>query len=226
MRWTNCLAALCVALPAMLAAQAAPPAPAAQTGAGIEKTSPQLQVLIDAAHGGADTGAHLAAGLEEKTLTLQLANQLRSLLAARGFAVAMTRNADVDLSADARAEIANGSRFAACILIHATATGSGVHLYTSSLAAAPLVRFMPWQTAQAGYVTQSLKLASDVDSALAQAAVPVTLGRTALQPLDSFECPAVAVELAPLQGGSANSAQPITNAEYQRTVLNAVAAAM
>jgi N-acetylmuramoyl-L-alanine amidase len=85
---------------------------------------------------------------------------------------------------------------------------------------------MPWQTAQSAYVTQSLKLSSDIDSALAHAEVPVTLGRTALQPMDSFACPAVAVEIAPLQAGASTKAQPISDEEYQRAILGALAAAI
>ncbi|HTV04267.1 MAG TPA: N-acetylmuramoyl-L-alanine amidase [Acidobacteriaceae bacterium] len=239
MRWIKLLAALWLAAPMLLAAQANPtvltapkaqsmpetPAPAVPPPAAPQ-VAPRFQVLIDAAHGGEDTGARLTPELLEKNLTLDLSNRLRSLLAARGIAVTTTRNSDEDLSADERAEIANRTPYAACILIHATATGSGVHLYTSSLAAAPLVKFMPWETAQAAYVTQSLKLSSDIDSALAHAAIPVTLGRTVLQPMDSFACPAVAVEVAPLQGGSTTKAKPITDEDYQRTILDALAASL
>lgn len=238
MRWIKYLAALCLAAPLLVAAQAMPatPAPKAQAMPALPappipppatpQVAPRFQVLIDAAHGGSDTGARLTSELLEKNLTLDLSNRLRSLLAARGIAVTTTRNSDETLSADERAGIANGTHFAACILIHATATGSGVHLYTSSLPATPLAKFMPWKTAQSAYVTQSLKLSSDIDSALAHTATPVTLGRTALQPMDSFACPAVAVEVAPLQGGATTKARPIADEAYQQTILNALAAAL
>jgi N-acetylmuramoyl-L-alanine amidase len=238
MRWIKYLAALCLATPMLVGAQAKPvtPAPKAQAMPALPsppipppaapQVAPRFQVLIDAAHGGSDTGARLTSELLEKNLNLDLSNRLRSLLAARGIAVTTTRNSDENLSADERATIANGTHFAACILIHATATGSGVHLYTSSLPGTPLVKFMPWQTAQSAYVTQSLKLSSDIDSALAHAAIPVTLGRTALQPMDSFACPAVAVEVAPLQGGATTKARPIADEAYQQTILNSLAAAL
>ena len=203
----------------------APPAPAVPAPTAPQVT-PRFQVLIDAAHGGTDTGAHLTPALEEKTLTLSLSNELRSMLAARGMTVTMTRTGDVNLSPDERAGIADRTPFAACIVIHATATGSGVHLYTSSLPVAPQAEFMPWQSAQAAYVTDSLKLSSDIDSALSHAAIPITLGRTALQGIDSFECPAVAVEVAPLQGGSTTKSQAITDEAYQQKVLDALAAAL
>jgi N-acetylmuramoyl-L-alanine amidase len=186
----------------------------------------KFTVLLDAAHGGTDTGARLSPNLLEKDLTLDLSNHLRSMLAARGIDVAVTRNSDATLPAEDRAEIANRTPFSACILIHATATGSGAHLYTSSLAPTLLVKFLPWQTAQSAYVTKSLKLLSDIDSAFAHAEIPVTMGRTSLQPMDSFACPTVAVEIAPLQAGSSTKPEPLTDAAYQRAVLDALAAAL
>ena len=240
MRWIRQLAVVWLAAPMLAAAQAqaAPPAAAPMTGTmpaspapvvpapATPEVTPRFQVLIDAAHGGTDTGAHLTPTLEEKTLTLALSNELRSMLAARGMAVTTTRTQDVNLSPDERAEIADRTPFAACIVLHATATGSGVHLYTSSLPAAPAAKFMPWQSAQSAYVTDSMKLSSDIDSALAHAAIPITLGRTALEPIDSFECPAVAVEVAPLQGGSTTKSEPITDEAYQQKILNALASAL
>lgn len=237
MRWTKCWGGLSLALPMLLAGQAAqvppsaktpalPPVPAAPAPAATPPVAPRFLVLLDAAHGGSDTGARLHPALVEKDVTLDLSNRLRSMLAARGIGVTTTRDSDTMLSAINRAETANRTLFAACILIHATATGSGVHLYTSSLAPAPLTKFMPWQTAQSAYVTQSLKLSSDIDSALAHSEIPVTLGRTSLQPMDSFACPAVAVEIAPLQGGASTVARPVSDETYQRTILGALAAAI
>lgn len=234
MRWISIGAAACLALPLLLAAQTqtqpavpkVPELPQVPPPAPPPQVVPRFLVLVDAAHGGSDTGARLNSTLLEKDLTLDLANRLRSLLEARGVGVTMTRNSDDTVPPRSRAEIADHTPFAACILIHATATGSGVHLYTSSLPAAPLTRFMPWGTAQSGYVTQSLKLSSDIDSALAHAQVPVTLGRTALQPMDSYTCPAVAVEIAPLLAGASTKAESITNEDYQRAILEALTAAI
>lgn len=233
------IAALFLALPTLLAAQTtqAPPAPIQvpapppSTAPGIPpppppSVVPAFAILIDAAHGGTDTGARLSSNLLEKNLTLDFFNHLRSMLAARGVQVTVTRTSDITLSAETRAETANSTPFAACILIHATATGSGAHLYTSSLAPTQLQEFLPWQTAQSAYVTKSLKLLSDIDSALAHAQIPVTLGRTSLQPMDSFACPAVAVEIAPLQSGSSIKSKPITDPDYQRTILDALVAAL
>ena len=202
-----------------------PPAPSIPTAAP-PNVAPRFLVVIDAAHGGNDTGARIADRILEKDITLSLSARLRSMLSAHGIGVITTRDSDVDPTPTARAETANRNPAAACILIHATATGSGVHLYTSSLAPTPLVRFMPWQTAQSAYVTQSLKLSSEIDSALAHAEIPVTLGRTFLQPMDSLTCPAVAVEVAPLTAGATTKATPLSDTAYQRSILDALTAAL
>ncbi|MGC9292704.1 MAG: N-acetylmuramoyl-L-alanine amidase family protein [Acidobacteriaceae bacterium] len=182
-------------------------------------------VVLDAAHGGTDTGAHLGAGLEEKTFVLALTGRLRALLADRGIPVLLTRDADMDLTSDQRAQSMDSARAAACLSIHATAVGQGVHLFTSSLppAAQPAGTrdFVPWQTAQAGFITGSLHLESEMDTALAHAQVPVLMGRTSLSPLDSATCPAVAVEVAPL-----NAQTPVTDQKYQQQIADALATAL
>jgi len=225
---------LTMVLPWTIAAQQAPPAdsslpeqPApAVPGPATPSVTPRFLVVLDAAHGGNDTGARVTDRILEKDITLSLAARLRSMLSAHGIGVVMTRDSDVNPTPVARAGTANRNPASACILIHATATGSGVHLYTSSLAPTPLTRFMPWQTAQSAYVTQSLKLSSEIDSALAHAEIPVTLGRTFLQPMDSLTCPAVAVEVAPLMAGASTKATALSDSAYQRSILDALTAAL
>jgi N-acetylmuramoyl-L-alanine amidase len=94
-------------------------------------------VFLDAAHGGPDAGAHLGDQLE-KDLTLVLVGRLRSALVAEGFTVTTTRDADPPtlLTPDERAGIANRAHPVACVVVHATTGGTGVHLYTSTLAPA------------------------------------------------------------------------------------------
>jgi N-acetylmuramoyl-L-alanine amidase len=187
---------------------------------------PRFLVVVDAAHGGSDIGARIGDGVLEKDITLGIAARLRSTLHARGIDVVTTRTGDVNLPAVNRAETANHAQGAACLTIHATATGSGVHLYTSSLTPTANTRFMPWQTAQSAYVTQSLKLESEIDSALAHAEIPVSLGRASVAPMDSMTCAEVAVEMAPLVGGHVTGAKPVTDVSYQKQVVDAVAAAL
>lgn len=212
--------------------QPIPPIPSAPLPAPFPRASqppvqPRFAVVLDAAHGGTDIGARLEDHLMEKDIVLALSVRLRSMLSARGIPVITTRESDVNLPPVNRAETANHAVAAACISLHATATGSGVHLFTSSLGATPpRSRFLPWQAAQSSSITQSLRLSSEINSAMAHSEVPVSLGRTSLQPLDSFACPAVAVEIAPLAAVQGSQPAALSDASYQARIVDALAAAI
>jgi N-acetylmuramoyl-L-alanine amidase len=186
---------------------------------------PQFLIVLDAAHGGRDMGAHLAEHLDEKDLVLALAIRLRSMLSARGVPVITTRESDMTLPPANRAALANAHKAAACLILHASDSGSGIHLFTSSLPPARPATFLPWDQAQAAYLQQSLRWAAEINSAMTHAGVPVTLGRTAMQPLDNMTCPAAAVEIAPLTKDGAITA-PLTDADYQSRILAGLAAAI
>lgn len=206
-----------------------PPSNTAPSGipAATPSQAPELRfvVLLDPAHGGTDTGAMLDAATTEKSYTLALANQLHSALSSRGIHSIFTRDSDVALDNTARATAANRSHASACVSLHATSTGNGVHLFTSSLPAVteadPRRAFLPWQTAQAAYETSSLRLESDVDSALTQQHIPVLIARTSFMPLDSMACPAVDIEIAPLDANT-----PLSDPSYQQKVVDALDAAV
>ncbi|HLY40390.1 MAG TPA: N-acetylmuramoyl-L-alanine amidase [Terracidiphilus sp.] len=183
-------------------------------------------VVIDAAHGGSDPGGTLSSGQPEKSATLALSVRLRSLLAARGIGVVTTREADADVLPNDRAAIANHANAQVCLNLHASETGSGIHLFVSSLAPAQPARFVPWKTAQAASIPRSIALAGALNAALLHAGMNVTLGRTALITVDSMTCPAVAIELAP-QRGTENqiTAQP-DDPDYQARVATVLATAL
>jgi N-acetylmuramoyl-L-alanine amidase len=211
-----------------------PPLPAPPTNQPT--VQPAFLVVVDAAHGGPNTGARIAPNSLEKDITLVLSIRLRAALAARGISVVTTRESDTDPPPSQRAGIANHALASACLIIHATATGTGVHLFTSSLA--PVVAsasvpattsapgLVPWQTAQAAWVTRSLRLSSEINSALGQAGIPATLGVASVEPLDNLSCPAVAIELAPLAASTATPALPISNNQYRQRIVDALAAAI
>jgi N-acetylmuramoyl-L-alanine amidase len=157
MRWSRTTTALAMALALKSIAQQPPPQPVPQAPAA------RFVIVIDAAHGGDDTGAHLSSGQLEKAANLTLSVRLRSLLTARGFQVLTTRENDSFIELNRRAELANHTNAAACISLHATESGSGVHLFASSLPPANPSRFMPWKTAQAAWETRSLALAGHDD---------------------------------------------------------------
>ncbi len=211
-----------------------PPLSEATKPAVVEKPQPvaappiqmRFVVVLDPGHGGQDTGAKLGAGTLEKDVVLSISTRLRVLLNGKGIPVIVTRDADASPSADERAAIANHAKAAACLSLHATATGTGVHLFTSSLSPSNYghAEFIPWNEAQATVSVQSVRLASDVNTALANGKLPVLLGRTALRPLNSFTCPALAIELAPInaEGGAAS----LADSTYQGHVAEALAAAL
>ena len=181
-------------------------------------------MVLDAAHGGDDPGGHLA-NEAEKAFTLALSVRLRSLLGARGIQVVTTRESDAAVDSNRRAEIANHANAEACLSLHGSESGSGVHLFASSLAPTAPTRFPPWKTGQSEWITRSLAMAGVVNSALQHAGLQVTLGRTPLPAVDSMACPAIAVEIAPdrTPGGARTG---LDDPGYQARVAEALAVAM
>lgn len=197
--------------------------------------------MLDPGHGGPDAGAHIGETTLEKNVTLAFAFRLRSLLVARGFTVVMTRDSDLatqpapptstgtppptgpSLTLDDRAGIANHARAAACLLLHATGRGVGVHLYNSELE--PVfteVPLLPWLTAQAAWVPASRALESQMSAALSRSRIQLVSSTASVRPVDSLTCPALVLELAPETGTPAS----INDAGYQSRVAAAVAGAL
>ncbi|MGP8251014.1 MAG: N-acetylmuramoyl-L-alanine amidase family protein [Terracidiphilus sp.] len=223
------VALICLATASMAALAQVPPAQ-------------RYTVVLDAAHGGDDTGGHSgtqsgsqSGAWMEKDTTLALSVRLRSLLAARGIAVVTTRETDTNVDRVRRDELANHANAQACLSLHASLSGTGVHLFTSSLAPAQPERIQPWSTTQAAWINRSLSFAGVLNSALQHAGLNVTLGRTALPVVDSMACPAVAIEISPegsASGGSGRSGSDhsaidsLSDADYQARVAEAIAAAI
>jgi len=185
-------------------------------------------IVIDPAHGGANIGAQISDHLLEKDVTMAMALRLRSLLAARGFTILLTRNGDTAVTTDQRAELANRAHAVACLVLHATASGTGVHLATSTLNAtvttdpsAPI----PWDDAQAAYLSQSQRLSDQIAAAMNRSHLPLITDQAALRPLDNLMCPALSIELAPLASGD-STPTPVTDPAYQQRVDAAIAGAL
>ena len=217
--------------------------PNTATVPGQNSDKGRFVVVLDAAHGGEDAGAQLSGDANsgtvlERVVTLSLSVRLRSLLTARGFQVVTTREGNTTLDGDARAQIANHAGAGACLSLHASATGSGVHLFVSSLAATGQTRFLAWKTAQSAYITRSLKLASLLNSTLEHSgntagdgnsgtlAIPVTLARTALPGVDSMTCPAVVLEVAPIRGADRTVVTNVMDSQYEGQIVDALAASL
>jgi len=83
-------------------------------------------VIIDPGHGGKDKGAYWY-GISEKTLTLDVAKKVETLLRSKGIKVLMTRKSDQYVSIQDRASIANNHSDAIFVSIHFNAhTNSSV----------------------------------------------------------------------------------------------------
>jgi N-acetylmuramoyl-L-alanine amidase len=76
------------------------------------------RVVIDAGHGGNSLGTSGANGLLEKDVTLDIAERLRTRLAAAGIGVLMTRERDKEISLQDRSDMANRGRGDIFLSIH------------------------------------------------------------------------------------------------------------
>ena len=92
-----------------------------------------VTVVIDAGHGGYDRGGIPGQRVSEKDMTLDVARRLKSVLAASGYRVVMTRDSDVFVPLGTRCAIANAYRNAIFVSVHfnsATRRGaSGIETY-------------------------------------------------------------------------------------------------
>jgi N-acetylmuramoyl-L-alanine amidase len=92
-----------------------------------------VTVVIDAGHGGYDRGGIPGQRVSEKDMTLDVARRLKSVLAASGYRVVMTRDSDVFVPLGTRCAIANSNRNAIFVSVHfnsATRSGaSGIETY-------------------------------------------------------------------------------------------------
>lgn len=95
--------------------------------------SSPITVVIDAGHGGYDRGGIPGQRVSEKDMTLDVARRLKSVLAASGYRVVMTRDSDVFVPLGTRAGIANSQRNAIFVSVHFNSatrrSASGIETY-------------------------------------------------------------------------------------------------
>ncbi|CAA9258877.1 MAG: N-acetylmuramoyl-L-alanine amidase [uncultured Chthoniobacterales bacterium] len=110
-------------------------------------SGPIALVIIDAGHGGNDTGA-IRDHVREKDLTLDVARRLERLLKASGIATKMTRSTDETVSLAARAAAANEERDCVFVSIHfdegKRTAASGVGTFYAARQAAPVPLVASW----------------------------------------------------------------------------------
>jgi len=167
-----------------------------------------VTVVIDAGHGGYDRGGIPGQRVSEKDMTLDVARRLKSVLAASGYRVVMTRDSDVFVPLGTRCAIANSNRNAIFVSVHfnsATRSGaSGIETYF--------------------YNRESLSLASAIHHYVAGGAPSSNRGvrRRGYYVLRRTNMPAVLVECGfltnPTEAGYAQ------NASYRQKLAEAIAA--
>ncbi len=98
----------------------------------IGNLSPFHTVVLDAGHGGQDGGGHSVSG-QEKDYTLDVIQDLRKSLLAKGFRVVLTRNEDVYLPLESRADFVNHVQDTVLVSVHfnssADASAKGLEVY-------------------------------------------------------------------------------------------------
>ncbi len=104
-------------------------------------------VIIDAGHGGIDSGT-TAGGVLEKDLTLDVAKRVRRLVQAKGLGTMLTREKDIYKSLANRADFANRQRDCIFVSIHfdegQRAAATGVETYYAAHQSGRTVPFSSW----------------------------------------------------------------------------------
>jgi N-acetylmuramoyl-L-alanine amidase len=228
------VASMSLLCPILLSGQAAPPvAPSGDlaNSAQTEPTKPSvqpvapppqpLQVMIDAAHGGTESGAILNPALLEKELTLLIAQRLRQELNSRGVQCHLLREGDATLSTDRRTAMVNAAQPLLYVSIHVTSQGNGMKVYSAMLPAGGEDRgpFIDWQTAQSASLERSRWAQQQLVAAIQKMGFPIRSLTAQLRPLNNVTVPAVAVEIAPTTG----QVLQLASTGYQQMIAAALA---
>jgi N-acetylmuramoyl-L-alanine amidase len=196
---------------------------------GTPANATRFFVMIDAGHGGTETGARFSDKLEEKEITLLLARRLRTELQSRGVTAVLLRDTDSNVTLDQRASSSNSQRSGLYVSIHAGGPGTGVRVYTALMPSAELNGkkmgpFIPWQTAQASYLERSRLVAGNVVSEMADKKVKAVMITAPVPPLNSIAAPALAIEVAP--PSLSGAPDTLFTTSYQQTIAVAMATAI
>jgi N-acetylmuramoyl-L-alanine amidase len=198
-----------------------PPIPAEAAPSPKQPVAPQQQVtknpweltgrtiVIDPGHGGKDPGTASAKGFEEKSVNLDVAQQIAQILRDKGHRVIMTRDSDEFIELDERAAVANRVKADIFVSIHADSSAksstNGFTVYVG--------RSGSWS---------SSKLADAIDNRMAQTGISSNGTKKAdYRVLTHTRCPAVLVELGYMSNRW--EAKQLNNNDMQRRLAQAVA---
>lgn len=177
------------------------PAPAVRPSLNI--------VVLDPAHGGADSGARGASGINESEIVMDLTRAVRAALESKGFRVVQTRTGNEGPSFDDRSATANAQRGAVFITLHVSSTGEAgqVRVYSEPIAVAVDAAgisfpwrngLLPWDRAQEPYAAASRRLAEMMQTSLAQkfSGSPTAPLTAPVRQLRTVALPAIAIEIS------------------------------
>src|SRR6266568_5365897 len=107
------------------------PACASMRHAAVKDTSKTFTtVVVDAGHGGKDSGAYRRSGPPEKVVTLDVAQRLERKLRESQLKTVMTRSSDTFIPLDQRVNIENSQKSAIFVSIHFNDSRKrGIHGY-------------------------------------------------------------------------------------------------
>lgn len=165
-------------------------------------------IVIDPGHGGKDPGAPSSDGYQEKTVNMEVAQQIAQILRDKGHRVIMTRNSDDFLELEERADIANRSKADVFVSIHsdssAKSSTNGFTVYVE--------RSSNWA---------SNNLANAIDDRMAQTGISSNgVKKADFRVLTHTGCPAVLIELGYLSNYW--EAKQLKNVDMQKKLAQAV----
>ena len=197
-------------------------------------------VVIDPGHGGNDTGAKGSAGIQEKTVTLNLARSIADQLKT-GCRVVLTRSDDYRLDISERTAVANQSKADIFISLHtgssfsSSISGETVYFYQQFIGSALTAESetpqsltesnipVSWDQIQSKYRITSQKLAKSIQDQLNNVRQPpdTKIQGAPLLVLEGADMPAVAIEIGNLS--NPNEEKALGDTEFLAVIARAIA---
>jgi N-acetylmuramoyl-L-alanine amidase len=209
------------AVPRSLTRLEMPPAP----------TTPFAMVVLDAGHGGQDSGT-IKNGMVEKDLTLEVAHRVERLLKEHGLVVALTRADDSYVSLLDRATMANSQPESVFVSIHfdegGRAAATGVETYYAAHAVSFPERVASWlpflqRTSSEPPNVESQSLAASIQESLVARTQATNRGT---QPRQFFVIANVRHPAVLIEGGflsNKEDAVRLANADYREQMALGIA---
>jgi N-acetylmuramoyl-L-alanine amidase len=204
-------------------------------------------IVLDPGHGGIDTGAGKGSEYTEKQFTLALAQKIAGLLSVK-YRVELTRTADIELTPEDRAGVANHRRADLMVSLHAAVApycsdrSAGIYYYSDARLSIPSRTTIqgkladsddnqqPWAMLQDRHKHQSQELALSMKKSFVKSGTfdHVTVNGAPLAALMGADMPAVLVEVGCMHTGLSPSPSDIEEQlnQYAHAIASAIEAAL